>query len=96
MIRSPLLEVEDRRLFSPDPEVSSRSSRRSRVGLQLAKLSGPARRKVASWTALQFQYPKYVMVCVRRRRRREVLFAKGKGGGGKRRPRRNHFSDIRC
>lgn len=97
-VRSPLIDVEDGRLFSP----TSRWPRSSRAKARV-ELAQPARNQRRAFRGsplfrsdMRFAAPKYVMVCVRRRRRREVLFAKGKGGGGKRRPRRNYWSNVRC
>lgn len=98
VVRSPLVEVEDYRLFTPDPVRKAKSSRRSSVSLQLAPAIGRpvSGRPFSDVQRLMFRAPKYVLVCVRRKQRKEVLFALGKGGRGNRRGRRNFFSDVRC
>lgn len=45
---------------------------------------------------LQFNFPRQVLVCVRRHQRREVLFALGRAGGGHKPPKWNDDSYIRC
>lgn len=105
-IRSPLTEVEDRRLFTPDPiqDVAPSSFRNTVASIGPAR---PARTGQVTSRHLAnnlmspkpieaFKRPEFTPVCVRRKQRREVLLALGRGGGGKRRPRRNSTSDIRC
>lgn len=98
--RSPvdLTEVEDYRVFTPDPVRTAKSSRRSVVRLQLAPAPGRpvSGRPFSDVQALMFRQPKHVLVCVRRKSRREVLMALGKGGRGNRRGRRSYWSDVRC
>lgn len=98
-IRSPLYEVEDRRVFQPDRLVS-KSSRRNLVRLTLAKPK-PGRHPAAGLREihrLTFRAPRFVAVCVRRKRRKEVLFALMKTGKGSstRRARRTLNSSISC
>lgn len=105
-IRSyPLIEVEDRREWHPDPVAPLRSPRRWRHRLTLPQVvispARPARfgvsaTKTYSPTLPAFHAPKTLALCVRRKQRREVIFAKGKGGGKHRRPRRNKWSNYSC
>lgn len=101
-VRSPLIEVEDRRNWHPQVtnlmDAPVRSPRRARVPLKLAK---PVKRwgkpHRLSFSALQFSYPKSVAVCVRRKQRKEVLHALGKAGrGGMKRRKYNSLSKYRC
>lgn len=87
--RSEVLEVGDRRLFTPD-----RSTRPPR-----AARPGAARVIAATYpgSAVRFKDPRAVTICVRRKIRREVIFALGKRGKGARSPRkRNFWSEVRC
>lgn len=95
-VRSTLTEVEDGRMFSPAPLLEvprTTGTRRARVVVPSA--TGPKARR-ASLSALSFDVPQSVILCVRRKARRQVLFAKGKGGGRHKRPRRNPNSKIWC
>lgn len=99
-IRSPLVEVEDRRNWHPDGVAPVRSSRRSAVRLEhrptrstAAVSSARARAPDFTW----FAQPRHVLVCVRRKERREVLFAtRGRGKGSRTPKRRNAWSNVRC
>lgn len=77
----------------PTPPRSARSLLRSPVNL-------PARstRNMASPThSISFEYPRRIVICVRRKRRQEVLHAlKKTGKSGQRRPRRNPYSEVNC
>lgn len=101
LVRSPLTEVEDHRLWNPDRVPSARSTKTWRNHPQLAprrRLSGSTQ-PLKQIQALTFHAPKYVAICVRRGRRREVLHALkkiGKGAGTKKRPHRNYWSNVRC
>lgn len=101
-IRSPLIEVEDRRNWHPQVtnlmDAPVRSSRRARVPLQLAKpLKRWGKPHRFNFSRLQFSSPKQVLVCVRRKVRKEVLHALKKSGrGGNRRRRYNSLSQVRC
>lgn len=58
-------------------------------------------KRAANWppalpSAIEFQAPKRVLVCVRRKARREVLHALGGAGGRVKRPRRNRDSNVIC
>lgn len=98
VVRSQLSEIEDYRVFTPDPVRVAKSSRRSSVRLQLAPARGRpvSGRPFSDVQRLTFRQPKFVAVCIRRKQRKEVLFAKGKSGGGNRRGRRSFWSDVRC
>lgn len=104
VVRSPLVEVEDHRLWYPDWDIPARTLRRSRAGIILARSQRSRSRASSSegprsWELpppiLAFSAPKFVAVCVRRKRRREVLLALGRAGRN-RRGRRNQWSSIRC
>ncbi|WNK13477.1 MAG: hypothetical protein [Microvirus sp.] len=104
-VRSPLLEVEDRRTWSPEPILDDlpRGPRGiSKIGRQPVKGRATPKGRATYSTNFRhagipvFEAPKFVAICVRRKQRREVLLALGKGGGGKRHPRRNQFSNVRC
>lgn len=91
-------EIEDRRLFNPDPLKPARSIRGRGVSIQ--PKAETKRRKVVAWSNPQFAFkaPKATLVCLRRSIRKEVIHAlkkAGKRGKGRRR-RRNQFSDVRC
>lgn len=101
--------VEDRRLFYPRPpviarETTYRPARRLSGGLaRLVVRPTPQRVLDRASTArfvpsaVRFDVPRDVAVCVRRKRRREVLHAlKVAGRRGMRRPRRNEYSAISC
>lgn len=71
--------------------------RRTRQTVKYAlKTSGkPNSRYLSPFQA--FQYPRQVMICVRRKIRKQVLFARGGAGSRKmKKPRRNSYSDVRC
>lgn len=101
LVRSPLIEVEDHRLWSPDRTPSARSTKNWRNHPQLAPRKRPtgSSRPLNQIHALTFRAPQYVAICVRRSARREVLHAlkkTGKGAGTKKRPHRNYWSNVRC
>lgn len=104
-----LTEIEDRRLYYPDPvlEPPPRSPGRSRIPIidqppNRNPTSVPYRSVYRSNFApavhQSFQHPMTVAICVRRNQRKQVLHALKKvgRGGSKARPRRNAFSNIRC
>lgn len=98
--------VTDRRIFNPEKRFSRPavrfSGRPARVIAPQARKARLARSRGFSspfftGASLAFANPRSVAVCVRRGVRREVLHAKGVAGSrGLRRPKRNHFSSIRC
>lgn len=102
VVRSPLYEVEDNRLFHPDRMVWPRSLRRRVVRLVVPKAPRQAARsarRLLRTAQLAFSGPKFVMVCVRRKIRRQVMHAFGRAGrkgAPRRRPRRNSYSSVRC
>lgn len=100
-VPSPVTFIEDRRLFHPLGAFAPARSldRRSRLIVHPPNVNKSVRRndfRVPS--AVGFDVPSRVAVCVRRKQRKEVLHAKrftGRGsGGGKHR--RNYWSDVRC
>lgn len=95
---SSLLQLEDRRTFSPVTYRPPATVRRPfRLVVPNAKPRFRARRASKFEAGIAFDRPEAVLVCVRRHRRREVLFAKSKAGrGGMRRPRRTWLSSISC
>lgn len=105
-VRSPLLEVEDRRLWTPEPILDVPPASFGQSSSNISPARAPKRATgagakspyslMASKPIMAFQHPKFVAVCVRRKQRREVLLALGLGGGGKRKPRRNNLSNVRC
>lgn len=89
-----LMEVEDRRNFSPSRLSPPRSVRRL-----VALLEGnrrPGRAAAAKSFPIRFAVPRSTMVCVRRSMRREVLAAKGVLGRKVKKGRRNSNSSISC
>lgn len=88
-----LLQIEDRRRFSPlsyDPMPVTRR----RVAKVVVK---PRKPMVKAKRGFFFSSPAQVIMCVRRKVRREVLNALGVAGGVvSRRRRRNAFSSVRC
>lgn len=100
-IRSPLLEVEDRRNYHPLSDLAPvRSLRRwnVRVAAKPPKAKVTARPSLRRPLKFSFAAPEYVAVCIRRAQRKEVLHALKKTGKGSGRGRktRNAFSNIRC
>lgn len=92
----PLLEIEDRRTFSPVTFRPPATVRRPYFLVTPDPRRG-FRRSSKFSPVVGFDRPEAVLVCVRRHRRREVLFAAKKAGrGGMRRPRRGPFSSISC
>lgn len=102
VIRSPvpsaLSLLEDRRRFDPLGELSAPRAffKRPRLVVRNANL----RQKFDKFSvpsAVGFDVPKNVAICVRRKERREVIHAKRltrRGGHGAKR--RNWWSDVRC
>jgi len=89
--QGPLIEIEDRRAFSPSgPYRSARSMTRTHHDLVASPFG-----RFSDAIGVGFSNPKKVLVCIRRKQRREVLLAKGRGGKNAR-PRRNYYSDVRC
>lgn len=98
-----LAEIQDRRLFHPDPDYVGTITGDAEIG-EVYSPSVP--RKTNKKHPLQtsmprgvmaFSQPAHVAVCVRRQQRREVLHALRKTGrGGSARRRYNHNSKIRC
>ena len=99
-IRSPLVEVEDRRTWHPDRVLPVRSSRRRQVRLEYKARRAGMKLARFSFHIPEFPYfrqAKYVAICVRRKERREVLFAtRGRGKGARTPKRRNRWSNVRC
>lgn len=97
---SNLREIEDRRLFNPDPARAPKGLRTWVVPVvakppKAAPTAKPAVRPKV--TRLAFKSPLGVAICVRRKIRRSVIHALGKAGKGSKRPRRrNAWSDVRC
>lgn len=101
----PLLEVEDRRLFSPPgaaaPPLDYPSART--VSGSLARLRSSTKRparpgRVDTFSpVIRFDTPGRVNICIRRAKRKQVLFAKNFYGKSKmRRPKRNAYTSISC
>lgn len=95
-VRSPRLEVEDRRQHYPAGRQNrpAASSRRHLVKTKPTKLSAFAQKAIQA-----FNYPNSVMICVRRKIRKEVMHALGKSGKGsrfQRKPKYNRHSKVRC
>lgn len=104
-----LNEVEDGRLWHPDPEQGALT-----IGGRFARVVVHKRPIVARsntlWSpaglpvglqapvGLRFESPFKVVTCLRRKVRREIMFATGRGGKGvrKRRPRRSWRSNVSC
>lgn len=93
-----ILDLEDRRSFTPDVFYRPPKAIRSVVRLAMPHTSKPHIRARSRFSpVIKFKAPQSVLICVRRQRRREVLHAMKKAGkGGMRRPRRNQFSSISC
>lgn len=89
--------VEDRRTWHPDGPTYRpvRAINSQRPRLKPVAFSSPKLKNLIP-TALGFEVPKKVAICVRRKQRKEVLFAKQKTGRGSARPKRNQWSDIKC
>lgn len=102
-IRSPLVEVEDRRTFHPLLDQRPvRSLRKWAVRLVAKPPKGRAAAKLtARPNVFRFSFgrqPEHVAICIRRSQRKEVLHAlkkTGKGSGRSHR-RRGQYSDVRC
>lgn len=104
-VRSPLKEVEDRRLWRPEPLISLRTLRSGRHRLTApplirprpAAFGRPLRVGLPLPAKIMFRQPEHLVLCVRRKQRREVLFAKLKTGKGARaRRKRTSWSNIAC
>lgn len=95
-----LSEIEDRRIFTPDPDPPVKSSRRwhSRLSAKPKQNARPSGRSFTLQPAIQaFKAPTYIALCIRRGIRKEVLHALGKTGKGSRSPKkRSSFSNIWC
>lgn len=94
-----LTRVQDFRRFRPDEVFYvSRNfdTTRSRISSPRVRVFEPAK-KFRVPLILSFDYPKRVILCVRRKVRKEVLHALRKTGkGGQKRPRRTPYSNVRC
>ena len=88
-----MMEIEDRRQFHP----SGRQRGAALFNVSHHNLQAtPSRRRLIP-KSVSFVTPDRVLLCVRRKIRKEVMFAKGGAGSKKmRRPKRNHYSDVRC
>lgn len=107
--RHELLQLEDRRLFTPSPislgvspwkPAKARNRAATRLVVRPAtQVARPSRFALLS-PRIAFQDPSAVSICARRRARREVLHAlqvAGRRGVGRGRPRhRNEFSGVGC
>jgi len=98
-----LSEIEDRRNYHPSGVTSpARSFSRPQHTLVTPGPKNPDRvgnsiRSSTLPSAVAFQAPTKVLVCVRRHIRKEVLHALQKTGkSGQKRPRRSYYSDIHC
>lgn len=97
-VRSALQLLEDRRLFHPLGEARPLRAffMRPRLVVRNANIK-ERRNKFSVPSAIGFDVPKRVALCVRRKERREVIHAKNltrKGSKGAKR--RNVWSDIHC
>lgn len=95
-----LIDVEDRRLFNPDPVSEVYHTTLAQVA-DIQESVAPVRKGAPLGHmprgVMSFVKPERVMVCVRRQQRREVLHAfRRVGRGTGRRRRRNDASNIRC
>lgn len=98
-VRSPLLEVEDRRTYHPLSDLRPvLSLRKWSVRMVPKAPKGRAPAKLARGQfRLGFVGPQHVQICVRRGQRKEVLHALKKTGKGSGRSRkRNAYSNVRC
>lgn len=104
-----LADVEDGRLWHPDPEQGALT-----IGGRFAQVVVHKRpivsRSNTIWSAsglpvgvqvpvgVRFESPLKVITCVRRKVRRQIMFATGRSGKGvkKRQPRRNWRSNVSC
>lgn len=102
---SALSDYEDRRFFNPDDIFAPARTFTGKAKIVARPRGRPKGSKSRSQqkslkkilTALQFNAPEKVLICVRRKRRKEVMFASGKAGKrGQKKPRRNFYSDINC
>lgn len=86
-----LREIQDGRVFHPDPVPMSIGGSRARVAVGPSVGPAPKSKGV-------YHFDNYMpaITCVRRKQRREVLFAKRRAGGGHRRPRRGPLSNVEC
>lgn len=105
VVRAPLTEIADDRLWSPDSNPRAPSSRRWNSQIVFpppAAAKKASDRRVTglspmSVVQMQFKAPEFVVHCVRRKQRKEVLHALRKTGKGSGRPRRfTPFSNVRC
>lgn len=96
---APLLEVEDRRQFTPAVYRPARTFRGwARLGLSGSARPNRVKPARVDLGRVSFSAPGSTVICVRRSRRREVLHAlrkTGRGSGGGRK-RRNEFSSVSC
>lgn len=94
-------EIEDRRRWNPQrSQAPAKSFVSARHRLQAVPSRGKASRPGSFYwptARIGFEYPRRVLICVRRSVRREVLHARGVAGKvGQRRPRRGPYSSVRC
>lgn len=100
--RVPLIQLEDRRAFSPSGRAPLRSIHREIFQtLQRTRSTRGAARTAPLSPMLEntFDDPQRVIVCLRRKARKEVLHAlkkTGGRGGRKKKPRRTWQSDFKC
>lgn len=93
-----VLEVEDRRLWHPEPDLVQGLSKLAPTVVAKPAKARPGGRTGPSPDVFKFAVPEKVAVCVRRKQRREVIFAKGRAGKGAkaRYRRRNDRSNVSC
>lgn len=93
-IRIPLLQIEDRRLWHPDPTRPAKTT----SGLPRYRLIDRQDVKTSRRARISFASPHKMVICIRRKIREEVLHALKKTGRGvsRRKPRRNNYSNVEC
>lgn len=104
-----LSQFEDRRKWHPEgayaPAKSFNRSKHTLIEIGTSKRTSGSRNRSSRYnisptsfvSKIGFQYPKKVLICVRRKMRKQVLHAlKKTGKKGQRRPKFNWYSKIRC
>lgn len=90
-----LRDIEDRRLWHPDPFRPAATFTAALPRLDVPKSS--KKKGVVVPRSVGFVEPHRVLVCVRRTVRKQVMHAMGKAGKrGQKKPRRNAYSEISC